>query len=146
MFVDVAIKIHPKQHGSAANFMAFNRPIHSIKTPAIRQPTGTLFRQLKFSSECWTVNDEQFKITHDKTIILATHDVWTGVNFRSLSGAKNVFFLNKIHYENVVWKLPSTCGMRMALNASDIPITMWNEAATTATNACGNAVRKLFES
>ncbi len=65
--------------------------------------------------------------THDNTIILATHDVSVGVIFKSLSGA-------------------STCGIRIALNANDIPITMWNEAATTATNACGSAVRKLFVS
>lgn len=37
----VAIRIQPTTQGSAANFIVFKRPSHSIKIPAIRHPTGT---------------------------------------------------------------------------------------------------------
>lgn len=98
-----AINIHPMTHGMAANLMVFRRPIHSIRTPAKRQPTGTA-----------------------NTITDATHDDWVAVNFNSLSG-------------------PSTCGMRMAENASDIPITKWNEAAVTAANIWKNRIKGHWE-
>lgn len=90
IFVAVAIKIQPITHGIDAHLIVFKRPIHSISTPAMRQPGGTA-----------------------RTITDATHDVWDGVNFRSLSSA-------------------STCGVTIAENASAMPMTMWNEAAATA--------------
>lgn len=57
-----AIKIQPQTHGIAANFIVFNRPIHSINIAANKQPTGT-----------------------DNTITDAIHDVCCFVNFKSLS-------------------------------------------------------------
>lgn len=50
------------------------------------------------------------------TTIDATHEDSVGVRMRSLSGN-------------------SHCGMRMAENANEIPITMWKEAAMTAAKA-----------
>lgn len=64
IFVAVAIKIQPITQGIDAHLIVFNRPIHSISTPAIRQPGGTA-----------------------RTITDATHDVCAGVNLRSLSSA-----------------------------------------------------------
>lgn len=36
-----AIIAHPKTQGIAANLTVFSRPIHSINTAEMRQPTGT---------------------------------------------------------------------------------------------------------
>lgn len=51
-----------------------------------------------------------------RTTIDATQDDWVDVRMRSLSGN-------------------SHCGIKMAEKASEIPITMWKEAAMTAANA-----------
>lgn len=50
------------------------------------------------------------------TITEATHEDWVGVSTRSLSGN-------------------STCGIKMAENANEMPMTMWKDAAITAANA-----------
>lgn len=92
IFVAVAIIIQPITQGIDAHLIVFNRPIHSISTAAIKQPGGTA-----------------------NTITDAIHDVWSFVNFKSLSSA-------------------STCGTTIAENASEMPITIWNEAAVTAEN------------
>lgn len=54
----------------------------------------------------------------ESTITDAIHDVSTFVNFKSLSSL-------------------STCGTKIAENAKEMPITMWNDAAVAAAKIYG---------
>lgn len=82
ILVATAIIIQPITQGMDANLIVFKRPNQSINIAEIKQPTGT-----------------------ERTITDAIHDVWAGVNIKSLS-------------------LLSTCGTKMAENANEIPITI----------------------